>query len=203
MGHERYLTVKEAARRLRVAPGTVKRYIYSGALRAAKMPGGQHRIAERDVEALLVGEGATESPRGAARDDHDADMEALRRRVAELEQEVESLRAALEVAAAYHKRALSSAQHAHGEALSGTGEHRIVILGPGCRHCDRLAELAGEVAAELAPNRAKVRHVRDLDEIATYGPVLTPALVVDDTVVLSGKVPSRRAMRRMLASVLN
>jgi thiol-disulfide isomerase/thioredoxin len=81
--------------------------------------------------------------------------------------------------------------------------HELVVLGPGCPRCDRLAELTGEVAAELAPERARVVHVRDVEEIAAFGPVVTPALVVNDRVVVSGGVPSRRAIREMLAMLLN
>jgi len=50
---DRLLTPKQAGELLRVAPGTVKNYIYRGQLRSVLTPGGHHRVRESDVRALL------------------------------------------------------------------------------------------------------------------------------------------------------
>ena len=44
--------------------------------------------------------------------------------------------------------------------------------------------------------------VSDPDEILTYGPILTPALVVDGLLVLSGRVPTESALRELLGKHL-
>jgi len=58
MTNERYLTVAEAAERLRVTQETVKRWLRSGRLRGSR-PGGTKagwRIPASAVEAILDGE---------------------------------------------------------------------------------------------------------------------------------------------------
>ncbi len=47
------LTVPEIADRLRVRNETVRRYIKQGSLKAVSLPGGDYRVQEKDVEALL------------------------------------------------------------------------------------------------------------------------------------------------------
>ncbi len=48
------LTVREAADRLGVGYTTLKRWIYSGAVRTSRTAGGHHRIADAEVDRLLV-----------------------------------------------------------------------------------------------------------------------------------------------------
>ena len=66
----------------------------------------------------------------------------------------------------------------------------IKILGTGCAKCQRLEQLAREVVAECAPD-ATFEHVRDMDSIMAYPIMSTPALVVDEDVKCSGRIPSR------------
>ena len=40
-----------------------------------------------------------------------------------------------------------------------------------------------------------VERVKDLDGIAGFGPVLTPALVMDGTVIVAGRIPSGTTLR--------
>nr|WP_246198243.1 helix-turn-helix domain-containing protein [Solidesulfovibrio aerotolerans] len=44
---------REAAKRLGVCAGTVRRYIQDGKLNASKLPGGHYRIRPEDVDALM------------------------------------------------------------------------------------------------------------------------------------------------------
>ena len=63
----------------------------------------------------------------------------------------------------------------------------IKILGSGCRNCVTLAENAKTALAELGME-AQIVKVTDFANISTYGVISTPALVVDEKVVSSGKV---------------
>ena len=66
----------------------------------------------------------------------------------------------------------------------------IKILGGGCPNCHRLEKLAREVAAELGVD-ATFTKVNDLDQIMAYDIMSTPALVIDDDVKVSGRVPRK------------
>jgi len=46
---EKFLTVREAAKLLKVSTQTIKNYIYSGKIKSFKTPGGQHRILASDL----------------------------------------------------------------------------------------------------------------------------------------------------------
>jgi small redox-active disulfide protein 2 len=63
----------------------------------------------------------------------------------------------------------------------------IKILGSGCKKCLTLEENA-KAAADAAGKQAEVIKVTDFAEIAGYGVMSTPALVVDDKVLSMGKV---------------
>ena len=63
----------------------------------------------------------------------------------------------------------------------------IKILGSGCRKCVALGDNA-RAAAAAAGKSAEIVKVTDFAEIAAYGVMSTPGLVVDGKVVSSGKV---------------
>lgn len=73
----------------------------------------------------------------------------------------------------------------------------IKILGPGCPKCKTLEKLTREVV-EQNGIEATVTKVEDIVEIMNYGIMTTPALVVDDKVVLKGRVPSYDELRKIL-----
>jgi len=63
----------------------------------------------------------------------------------------------------------------------------IKILGPGCKNCVSLADNAKAALKELGIE-GEVIKVTDFAEIAKYGIMSTPGLVVDEKVVSFGKV---------------
>jgi small redox-active disulfide protein 2 len=75
---------------------------------------------------------------------------------------------------------------------------RIQILGTGCRKCSLLAETA-ENAAKALGLEYSLEKVSNLNDIASFGVMFTPALVVDGTVKLSGKVPTLDEAKKLLA----
>lgn len=80
----------------------------------------------------------------------------------------------------------------------GTGGLEIKVLGPGCARCDSLEKEVMEVTAEMSLSAA-VEHVRDIKEIASYGVMGTPALVINGKVVSVGAVPNRAKIKEWLS----
>ncbi|BDZ60451.1 hypothetical protein Lsed01_01651 [Demequina sediminis] len=75
----------------------------------------------------------------------------------------------------------------------------IKILGPGCANCTRLEQVTRE-ALDALGLEATVEKVTDDGEIAAYGIMRTPGLVVDEQVVVAGRVPTAAHVRELLAS---
>jgi small redox-active disulfide protein 2 len=73
----------------------------------------------------------------------------------------------------------------------------IKILGSGCAKCNNL-EAATRAAIDDLGLDAHIDHVTDPGEIASWGVMSTPALVVDDEVVLAGRVPSTAEVTALL-----
>ena len=65
---------------------------------------------------------------------------------------------------------------------------QVKVLGAGCSNCHTLGDRASEALNQIGVD-AEVEMVTDFGQIAAYGVMNTPALVVGDTVVLSGRVP--------------
>jgi small redox-active disulfide protein 2 len=66
---------------------------------------------------------------------------------------------------------------------------KIKVLGPGCPKCEQTAKVVQEAVA-AAGVEAEVEKVKDFQEIAKHGVMVTPAVVVDGEVKITGKVPS-------------
>ena len=63
----------------------------------------------------------------------------------------------------------------------------VKILGSGCANCVNLEKATRQAVNDLGLD-ATIEKVTDYAEIAAHGVMKTPALVIDDHVVLSGKV---------------
>ncbi|MBU1672274.1 MAG: thioredoxin family protein [Actinobacteria bacterium] len=67
---------------------------------------------------------------------------------------------------------------------------KITILGPGCARCHETHDLVLEVLAENAIE-ADVEFVTDRGEIDRAGITATPAVIVDERLMVLGRVPRR------------
>lgn len=74
---------------------------------------------------------------------------------------------------------------------------RIQVLGTGCPKCKKLFELTQQ-AVKDASIEAEVTKVEDINEILTFGVMMTPALVIDGVVKVSGRVPRPDEILEML-----
>ena len=77
---------------------------------------------------------------------------------------------------------------------------KLQILGSGCARCNALM-IATEEAARALGVKYELEKVTDLKQIMAFGVILTPALVVDGKVKVSGKVPSVDELKTMLQPV--
>jgi small redox-active disulfide protein 2 len=73
----------------------------------------------------------------------------------------------------------------------------IKILGAGCKKCVALGENARAAAAALG-KEAEIVKVTDVAEIARYGIMSTPGLVVDEKVLSTGKVLSAEEIAKLI-----
>jgi len=73
----------------------------------------------------------------------------------------------------------------------------IKVLGKGCKNCDKLQKVAEDAAKDLGIDYT-IEKVTDINEIAEYGVMQTPALVIDETLKSQGKVLSLSQMKKLL-----
>lgn len=78
----------------------------------------------------------------------------------------------------------------------------IKILGPGCANCANLERVTREAVDALGVD-AQIEKVTDYPAIVGYGVMRTPALVVDEEVVLAGRVPTAARVRELLAPLVH
>ncbi len=74
---------------------------------------------------------------------------------------------------------------------------KVEILGTGCAKCDKLEENAKK-AVTLAGADATVSKVTDINQITDYGVMITPALVIDGKVKVTGKIPTPETIAEWL-----
>lgn len=77
---------------------------------------------------------------------------------------------------------------------------KVKVLGSGCAKCNQL-EVATKAALEQLGMDAAIDHVTDFAQIAAYGVMTTPALVVDGKVVSYGKVLKTDEVVKILQNV--
>ena len=66
----------------------------------------------------------------------------------------------------------------------------IKVLGPGCPKCQQTEKIVKEAALELGTN-VNFEKITDTMEIAGYGVLSTPAVIVDGEVKSVGKIPNK------------
>ena len=75
---------------------------------------------------------------------------------------------------------------------------KIQILGTGCPKCEKLTEMVEE-AIRAEGLDARLEKVTDIEEILTYGILMTPGLVIDGELKMTGKLPTPEQLRELLA----
>ena len=75
------------------------------------------------------------------------------------------------------------------------------ILGTGCARCNQLENLTKEALKEMGVE-AHIDHVKDIKKIMEYPILTTPGLVINEELVLSGRVPSKAEMTKIITTAL-
>ena len=75
---------------------------------------------------------------------------------------------------------------------------QLLILGMGCAKCGKLYEVTEQAAKELGVP-CEINKVTDLKQIMAFHVMVMPALVVDGTVKVAGRVPSVAEIKKLLA----
>jgi len=75
---------------------------------------------------------------------------------------------------------------------------KIQVLGTGCPKCKKLAENA-EAAAKALGVAYELEKVTQINDIMQMGVMMTPALAIDGTVKVVGKVASADDIKAMLS----
>ncbi|MEG0979491.1 MAG: thioredoxin family protein [Oscillospiraceae bacterium] len=73
----------------------------------------------------------------------------------------------------------------------------IKILGSGCKKCNELEENTAQALKELGID-IQIDHVSDFSQIAAYGVMTTPALIVNGKVMCSGRVLKTNEIIKLL-----
>jgi len=75
----------------------------------------------------------------------------------------------------------------------------IKVLGSGCLNCKTLEQRTAEAMKKLNIE-ATIEKVTDYQQIATYGVMRTPGLVIDNKVIVQGRVPTVEQIQELLTS---
>jgi len=74
---------------------------------------------------------------------------------------------------------------------------KIQILGTGCPKCKALFE-AAEAAAKNLGIPYEIEKITDINQIMSFGVMMTPSLAIDGKVKSVGKIPSQEEMKKLL-----
>ncbi|MCK9301475.1 MAG: thioredoxin family protein [Bacteroidales bacterium] len=74
----------------------------------------------------------------------------------------------------------------------------VKILGTGCPKCKTLEKITREVV-EQNGFEANITKVEDIMDIMKYNIMSTPALVVNEKVIIKGRVPSAEEIKEILS----
>jgi small redox-active disulfide protein 2 len=75
---------------------------------------------------------------------------------------------------------------------------QLLVIGPGCAKCKTLAQFTEQAVKELGVT-AEITKVTDLKQIMALGVMMTPALAVNGTIKVVGKVPSVAEIKGILS----
>ena len=75
----------------------------------------------------------------------------------------------------------------------------VKVLGPGCKRCEATEQMVRAEAAKLGVE-VNVEKITDYAQIAGFGVVSTPGIVIDGKVVHAGGLPKTEDLAKWLAA---
>lgn len=79
---------------------------------------------------------------------------------------------------------------------------KIKVLGPGCSNCKRLEQITNSEAEKLGID-TEIEKVTDYGQMMAYGVLATPGLVINEQVMVSGRIPTNQEVAQWLSSMQN
>jgi len=73
----------------------------------------------------------------------------------------------------------------------------IKVAGPGCKNCQEVKIRLAKVLAEMKVE-STVRELKDYQDIAASGVMMTPGLIINGKIVSQGKIPSEDLIKGWL-----
>ena len=77
----------------------------------------------------------------------------------------------------------------------------VKVLGPGCSRCNQLEQDIMTVMNEM-DLVGNIEHVTDINAIAEYGVMGSPALIINDKVMTVGTVPPKAKLKTLFTQIL-
>jgi len=77
----------------------------------------------------------------------------------------------------------------------------IKVVGPGCINCEKLYKLCMNVAAEKELE-ADIQKIVEPKKFGELGIWMTPALIVNDKILVQGKIPTKSTLEHWLSDVI-
>jgi small redox-active disulfide protein 2 len=77
---------------------------------------------------------------------------------------------------------------------------KIQVAGPGCLKCKETEKNVREACFQLKLD-ADIKHVYDIKEIAKLGVIFTPAVIVDEKMVVCGKLPTVDELKKIFSKM--
>jgi small redox-active disulfide protein 2 len=77
---------------------------------------------------------------------------------------------------------------------------KIVVAGPGCARCHATEKNVIDACAAL-DLAADISHVFDVKEFRNLGVRVTPAVLVDGNILISGKIPTVEELKKILSEL--
>ena len=74
----------------------------------------------------------------------------------------------------------------------------IKILGTGCSKCKKTHQVVEKIVSNLKLE-INVIMIKDIEEIMSYSVMSTPAVVVDEVVKISGRIPSSDEIMQLVS----
>jgi len=78
----------------------------------------------------------------------------------------------------------------------------IKVLGPGCMNCVTLEKRTAEAIKKLNIE-AEIEKVTDYEQILSFGIVRTPGLLIENKIVVQGRVPTVEQIQEILKQHIN
>jgi len=85
---------------------------------------------------------------------------------------------------------------------AGRPQVQLVIVGMGCRKCNMLTNAVFKALHQLGMGEVVVRRLSAEEAVREFGPLLAPALIVGDKVLVSGRVPSLSRLKKLLLEAM-